>query len=181
MEASNLYSKVWVGTGGAHLTGWKTVVGGSEKINGFEDMLRFDFNELSGFLSFRWIQPDEKNVAGKDIISDVPITKVKLGLSYEFLEHLTGSIFVDHWAEVKTEANKYRAEGTEVFIVDDWTTIDMNINFGEYNLNNMLAMLSLNVENLFDTTYYHANMRGTSPIQFLQPPRTFRLKVTCKY
>lgn len=112
---------------------------------------------------------------------DVPETKVKLGLSYDFLEYLTGSIFIDHWAQVNTEANKYHAEGTEVYTVDDWTTIDLNINVGEFDLNEMSAMVSLYVENVFDKTYYHANVRGTSPVQFLQPPRTVRLKATCKF
>ncbi|MCK5707826.1 MAG: TonB-dependent receptor [Candidatus Aureabacteria bacterium] len=181
MEASNLYSKVWVGSGGAHLTGWKTVVGGSEKVNGFEDMLRFDYKDLSGFLGFRWVQPDEHTVDGKSIVKDVPETKIKLGLSYDILDYLTASIFVDHFADVKTEANKYRMDGTEVYTIDGWTTVDLNINVGEFDLNDMSAMVSLYVQNIFDKTYYHANVRGTSPVQFLQPPRTVRLKATCKF
>lgn len=193
MEASNLYTKVWVGNaGGAQLTGWKTVVGGSFKVNGIEDTVNFDAGKLNGFFGFRYIQPDKSMVDGQDIVKNVPPTKLKLGLSYAFLKYLNAGIFVDHWDEVKVEANTYpytfttdaagqTVQATEVYTVPAWTSVDLNVNLGEFDLDDATAMFSLSVQNLFDAAYYHGNIRGTSPVQFLQPPRTILAKATFKF
>ncbi len=190
MEATNLYSKVYVGGGAGQLSGWKTqVTSGAFKVRGFEDMLRFGLEKFTGFVGFRYALPDKTRVADQDVVKGIPLTKVKLGLAYDFLEYLSAGLFVDHWAETFIEANKYPlvyttdAAGqavpeTEVYTVPAWTCINLNLNVGSFKLEGAEALFSLSVENLLDTQYYHGNVRGTSPVQFLQPPRTFLGKVT---
>ncbi|MBN2144585.1 MAG: TonB-dependent receptor [Candidatus Aureabacteria bacterium] len=180
MEASNLYSKVWIGGGTTQLQGWKTIVGGSYKIQGIENLLRLIYNKFSGFAGFRYISPDKTTVAEERIVADVPTIKYKVGVSYEFLDYLNASLFIDHWSKVKTDANKYLAPGIEVYTVPAWTNVDLNINLGEFKLGSMLSTFSLYIENILDKTYYHANVRGASPVQFLQPPRTFYVKASFK-
>jgi outer membrane receptor protein involved in Fe transport len=191
MEASNLYNKIWVGTTGAQLTGWQTIVGGSFKVNGIEDSVKFNYDKLDGFCGFRYVQPDKSTIAGQEVVANVPPAKVKLGLSYQFLKMLQGSIFVDYWDATKVAVNTYPytfttnvagavVQDTELLTVPAWTCVDLNVNVGEFDLEGCKAMVSLYVENVLDTVYYQGNIRATSPIQFLQPPRTVRLKLTMK-
>ena len=42
-------------------------------------------------------------------------------------------------------------------------------------------MVTLDVENLLDKKYYHAQARATLPVKYMQPPRTIYLKTTIKY
>ena len=48
-------------------------------------------------------------------------------------------------------------------------------------LESMKATISLYVKNVFDEEVYHANVRGTSPVQYRQYPREGRLKVAVKF
>jgi outer membrane receptor protein involved in Fe transport len=153
----------------------------SHKIDGLEDLLKFQYKKLGGFLGFRWIDPDKIEVAGQNIIAEVPITKIKLGLTYQFFESLQSAIFVDHWDKVKSDANTIDGTGTEVLTVPAWTTVNLNILYRGLEFEGMKPDLSFYVENLLDETYYHANTRGLSPIQYLQAPRNFRFKISLKY
>lgn len=45
----------------------------------------------------------------------------------------------------------------------------------------MKAAVALHVGNLLDSAYYHGNSRGTSPYQYLQAPRNYRLTASLKF
>jgi len=145
----------------------------SSSVFGVENVLKFEVDKFSGFLSARYSKPDKVDVAGENILKDIPEFKVKLGLSYEVSEHLTASIFVDHWDGVKTEANLIDVDGTEVIDISEWTTLDMNLVFGKYRWGPSDLTVTLHGENMTGETYYHP--LGISPAQAIQPPRNLRL------
>ena len=152
----------------------------SSKSSGIENMLKFEYQQFSGFLSARYSMPDKVNVAGKNIVKDIPKYKIKLGLSYDFTHLMRGSLFIDHWAAVKTEANIVDVVGTEVVEISDWTTIDFNLLFGEYKWGQGKLKVSLYGENITDVEYFHP-LGGASPYQVMQPPRNFRLTADLKF
>ncbi|OGS35356.1 MAG: hypothetical protein A2293_14735 [Elusimicrobia bacterium RIFOXYB2_FULL_49_7] len=157
-------------------------------VHGFEDMLKCRYNKLQGFVGVRYVLPDKNKVLGTEEVLNIPATKTKLGISYDVLKHLIASVFLENWAETKIEAAQYdptlayTSGATELYTVPSWTVVNMNIVASELNLGNgAKASLSFYVENLFDTDYYHANTRGTSPIQYMQPPRNIRVMLSAKY
>lgn len=145
----------------------------SSSVFGAENMLKFEYSQFSGFLSARYSKPDKTEVAGELVLNNIPEFKLKLGLSYAFSEHFTASLFVDHWDDVKTEANLIDVEGSEVIDIADWTTLDMNLVFGKYRWGPSDLTVTLHGENMTGETYYHS--LGASPVQMIQPPRNFRV------
>jgi outer membrane receptor protein involved in Fe transport len=161
---------------------FETKTEGTFSVEGFEDFLRFDIKKLSGFAGVRWVSPDKTRVAGEDITAEVPVTKQKLGVSYSFLEKLTASLFVDRWDKVQSDVNPLSGSGTEVLTVPSWTVAHVNVILGDFDMGNGdKASFSFHVENIADRTYYHANTRGKSPVQFMQPPRTWRLTASTTF
>ena len=148
---------------------------------GLEDLVRLTYKRLSGFFGFRWVHPDEISVNGEDIVNGIPITKIKLGCSCQFFSYLNASLFLDHWSKVESEVNQEDGTGTEVYTIDPWTQVDFNMNAGEFDLESMKVTVSLYVKNIFDEEVYHANVRGTSPVQYRQYPREGRLKMSLKF
>lgn len=185
MTNSNLYSKVYdaelAAQSTSHFAGWRTIVSGEYEVVGFEDLVKLTYKRLSGFFGFRWVHPDETTVNGEDIANGIPITKFKLGCSYQFLSYLDASLFIDHWSKVKSEVNQLDGTGTEVYEIDPWTQVDFNMNVGEFDLETMKVKISLYVKNIFDEEVYQANVRGTTPIQYRQYPRDARLKASLKF
>jgi outer membrane receptor protein involved in Fe transport len=150
------------------------------QVIGFEDQVKFDFGRFKGFLGGRYIAPEKSVLDGgsKTYIKDVPLMKAKVGVSYQLLSHLELSAFVDHWSSVDTEAPTADGTGTEVYTVPAWTVVSTNIGLNQFKWNSMVGRFNINIENLFDTPYYHANIRGGRPLQFLQAPRTIRAQLT---
>ncbi len=144
------------------------------RVYGAENMLKFEYKKINGFVSARYSKPDSSQVAGQDIIKDIPKFKMKLGLSYWLSESITASVFVDHSSKVDTEANVVDVEGTEVHEISDWTRLDLNLVFGEYDWGTSKLKIALHGENITDEVYYHP-LRGASPFQVRQAPRSFRL------
>jgi outer membrane receptor protein involved in Fe transport len=163
-----------------------TVTDPDFKVNGFEDMLRFSRNRLSGFLGYRYVAPQRSRVAGVDERINVPRSKYKLGVSADVFSKMTASVFIDRWDKVRYSANAIGASAlpittaggaipTELRTAPAWTVAHLNVVFGEFDMGGTKTSLSVYVENLTNKNYNHANVRGTSPIQVLQPPRTVNI------
>lgn len=149
---------------------------GKFKVNGVEDMVRVGVGHLESFASARYIRPDKTQAAGDAAVLNVPSTKFKLGLSYDATSMVTASVFTDYWSRVKSVANRADLSGTEIMSIPAWWSANGNVLL---KLSEQMEV-SFHVENIFDKTYYHANTRATSPIQFMQPPRSFRATVKMK-
>jgi outer membrane receptor protein involved in Fe transport len=178
MRVSNLYTQ---DTTAGSIADWRTVVGGSFHVNGFEESAKLRWSRLSSLFSFRYVDPEDTRVAGQDIDADVPKTKVKLGLSYDLSRRLSAAVFMDHFAETKTDATAPDGASTEVYTVPAFTVAHLNVNLGDFDFAGMTGTLSLYVENLFDKAYYHPNVRGASPVQYLQAPRNVRVKTSMSF
>jgi len=173
----------------------------SHSVKGVEDYLKFNISSFSGFLGGRYIIPDKSimNEQAKDSTlkqefkANVPKYKIKAGLSY-YLYGINAALFIDHWSKVDTITNNI--EGTTIdnidkkkekmvqevkYTVDGFTTININIG-GKYEISpGVLVSLSLYAENIFNTGYYHANVRGATPVQYMQAPRNFRGRLTLSF
>lgn len=159
-----------------------TKVGGSQAIDGFEDQLRMNAGKWGGIASVRFISPEETKVGAEEEVIDVPLYKAKLGLSYEAMKHLTVATFIDHWGKVKADRLVVGGGATEIFEIDPWTKIDLNVRLGEFDLGDgMTSAVSLYVENVTDEEVFHANNRGADPMQFMQNPRFFRITGEVKF
>lgn len=161
----------------------------STKSWGFENMLKFEYEQASSFVSGRYSAPEKSNVAGEEIVKDIAEYKVKAGLSYQFSHSMLASIFIDHSASVKTEANVVDTEVviggetvnvTEVIEIPSWTTLNVNLVLGEYDWGNSHLKVTLHGENITNEEYFHPR-RGISPYQIMQPPRYFRLTADMEF
>lgn len=173
MQAPNVYANVAGGNGNDP----RTVASNQEtSVSGVEDMLTMSVMNAKILAGFRYALPSTAVIANQTVRPDIPLFKGKLGLSYRFVDLITASIFVDHWSQVKTDAVTRDGNGVEVYTVPAWTTVNLNVLAGDFNLGNMKVTLSGYVENLLDLTYYHANVRGTRPVQYVQAPRNGRIQ-----
>ena len=59
-----------------------------------------------------------------------------------------------------------------------WAVVNVKLGSPTIHVGPTRVDASLYMENLFNSVYYEANTRGTSPVQYLQPPRTLRLALT---
>jgi outer membrane receptor protein involved in Fe transport len=155
-----------------------TVVNSSHAVRGVEDMLQLHFRGFRAFAGLRYIDPDRDEVAGRFIVRDVPITKGKLGVSLQPWRYVQASLFLDYWAKVDTDANVPvgAGEGVEVYRVPAWAALHGFVRGGNLSMLSLRGSLGLYVENITNALYYNANTRGTSPVQYVQAPRNFRLQ-----
>lgn len=173
MEAANFYQKTFnVSTGT-----WRTEVTGKQRVTGAENLLRWQSEHWQGFFGARFVSPNETIVNDESAVLDIPRTKLKLGISYQWNENWSLAMFVDHFAKTKTSANTL--DGTELMIeqVPAWTTVNLHLLSEGWELSAYQRVtFGIYIENMFDREYYHSNPRGTSPFQFIQPPRNVRLQ-----
>jgi outer membrane receptor protein involved in Fe transport len=139
-------------------------------------MLQVHFRGVRGFAGIRYIDPDKDEVAGQLIVRDVPVTKLKLGLSVQPWRYLQASLFLDYWSNVDTDANKVVGEGVEVYRVPAWAALHGFVRVGNLSMLALRGSVGVYVENITNALYYNANTRGTSPVQYVQAPRNFRLQ-----
>lgn len=178
MQAPNSYANTVLDNGNTYKT---VAISQNQSVRGVEDMLTVTYRQLQFMGGLRYVIPDTQMVAGHNIVAEVPQFKGKLGVSYRFLERFTASAFVDHWSRVATLSNTLDGSGTEVYTVPAWTVVHANLIAGDFPLGAVSARLSLYVENIFNTTYYHANVRGASPVQYIQAPRNARLQASLTF
>ena len=88
---------------------------------------------------------------------------------------------MDYWSNVKTNTVAIDEVTEEVYEIPAWTIGDLIINDGNFDFADSNIMVTLDVENLLDKKYYHAQARATLPVKYMQPPRTIYLKTTIKY
>ena len=110
-----------------------------------------------------------------------PRSKLKAGLSYDFLKALSASLFVDHWSSVEDKVLATDGVTRIVQTIPAFTTANLSVNIGELDLGGIKTHIGLHVENLFDTTYYNAAVQKEEIVKYLQPPRTFRVSADVKF
>ncbi|HEX5755802.1 MAG TPA: TonB-dependent receptor [Arenimonas sp.] len=181
MTAKNFYERIFFPGESGSIGQWLTVVSGQHRVRGIEEQLQWQHGDWQAMLAGRWIDPDRASFNGVDYIADVPRYKLKLGVAYAGIERVSIGAFIDHWADVRTLANNLDNSGKEILTVPAWTTLNLHVGFGPYALGQSKLRVGLYVENLGDAAYYHANARGTSPIQFLQAPRNLRLQLSLEF
>lgn len=178
MQVENFYNKVF----DTQLNYWRTEVTGQQEVKGLEDQLKWQTNDWQGFVGFRYVKPDKTAVNGNLHILNVPQSKIKIGITREFGDFWRTSLFIDHWASTLTEANTLSGDATELYKIPSWTSVNLYFAAQKIELTSAVtATVGLYIENLFDETYYHANARGTSPYQFIQAPRNFRLQAEINF
>ena len=132
-------------------------------------------------MTARYSKPEKETVAGENIIKDTPKYKIKLGISYDFANNFSSGLFIDHWADVRTEANVVDvADTTEVYTIESWTKLDLNLTYGGIDWGDAKVDVSVNAENLTNEEYFHTSY-GTSPFQIIQPPRTLRIVANIQF
>lgn len=185
MAARNFYERIFTPGASGSIGVWRTQVSGEHRVRGIEELLQWQGGDWHGSASLRWIEPDEETHAGTAFVADVPRLKLKAGVAYRgFADDGRGpsiGLFVDHWGKVFTLSNNLDNSAKEILEVPAWTTLSLNAGFGPYEVGSATVNWSLYIENLTDQRYYHANARGTSPIQFLQAPRNLRLQLTLSF
>ena len=172
MEAENFYEKILDPRGNL----WRTQVAGSHTVKGFEDQLKFTAGNWQGQLALRYASPDKETINGRTEVLNIPKLKIKLGLVYQLSEQWRIAGFVDHWSDTFTEANLINSPGTEITKIDAWTTLNLHLVRQTEQLS-----YGLYLENVFNQRFYHANARGTSPLQYLQAPRNLRLQFSYRF
>jgi outer membrane receptor protein involved in Fe transport len=181
MTARNFYERIFTPGASGSIGFWSTRVSGQHRVRGIEEWLQWQGGDWQVTGSLRWVEPDKEIHAGTAFVADLPRLKLKSGLAYRGFAGSgygpTIGLFVDHWGRVHTLSNTLDGSGREILEVPAWTTLSLNLGFGPHALGAARLDWSLYVENLTDERYYHANARGTSPIQFLQAPRNLRLQL----
>lgn len=152
-------------------------------VKGVEDLVQYKYRKASGFVGYRFVFPDDTTIAGENVTANVPKAKVKVGVSYDVLDFVTASIFADHWDSVTIAASSYGSTSViEKYTVPAWTVFNFNLVLTKFEpVSKTKGELSFYVENLLNATYYHANHRDLVPIQYLQPPRNYRLMASIKF
>ena len=179
MKHSNFYTKKQV-EGAANV--WTTKVYGDYNISGLEDEIRLEYKMLTAFSNIRLAFADKTKINDKKIVKDIPFIKFKIGTSFNFLKYATVSLFLDYWSNVQIETNKSDLSGTEIYTVPSFNIVNLNFNYNLPELyNGMHGIISFYTENLFNKKYYHGNVRGNSPLQYLQAPRNFRIKISLNF
>ncbi|HYE85788.1 MAG TPA: TonB-dependent receptor [Vicinamibacterales bacterium] len=182
MTARNFYERIFFPGESGSIGRWLTRVSGEHRVRGIEELVQWQKGDWQASLSARYIDPDRARFNGRDYVADVPRLKLKAGLAYHGIERTSIGVFVDHWGTTYTLANNLNNTGKEILEVPAWTTLSLNTTFGPYALADGVSLYwSLFVQNLTDETYYHANARGTSPIQFQQAPRNVRLQLSIEF
>ncbi|MDF2178880.1 TonB-dependent receptor [Aliiglaciecola sp. CAU 1673] len=178
MKVENFYRKVFDTQTGR----WLTEVEGEQEVHGIENLLRLQNERWQGFWGLRYVSPDESQVGDEMAVLDIPRSKIKLGISYEFNEHWQLSAFIDHWAKTYTQANSLSGTSQIIETIPAWTTVNLNLNSINWQLGGGQRLdIGFYVENLLDKTYYHSNPRGSSPFQFIQAPRNVRVQFSLNF
>jgi outer membrane receptor for ferrienterochelin and colicin len=178
MEAKNFYQKVF----DEERNVWQTIVSGENTVEGFENQLKWQGHSIFGFFSLRYLDADKTTVGNRTELLDLPKTKVKLGLGYTWTHRWSTSVFINHWSKTFTEANTIDGNTTAIQRIPSWQTLNVNIAANDWQLSgNTRLDMNLYIENVLDKTYYHSNPRGTSPYQFIQPPRNVRLQLELSF
>jgi outer membrane receptor protein involved in Fe transport len=163
---------------------------GEKRIKGWEELLKVDGGQTSGFISFQYVLPPKTLVAGREIVDRLPRWKGKLGISHQATSWLRAGAFVDHWAKADAKvlaydpANAYPAGWpSTVYVVKAWTTVNVNLLFGEFPFGDVGTFdVALLVENAGNTTYGHPNLReGSTPIEVRQPGRAFSVRTQMRF
>lgn len=152
-------------------------------VSGFEDEIKLSRGSTSGFLGLRWVKPDKTSLTNHSDIEDilnVPISKIKLGMSFKFGSNYDTSLFIDHWAKTLTDGPTLDSSSDMLYEIPAWTNVNFKLGINDVKMDTMKGRFELYVENLLNTPYYEANLRGlgTAPLQFLQAPRNARLQLT---
>lgn len=178
MQVANFYQKIFdVDTGT-----WRTEVQGEQQVNGIENLLRWQGEHWQGFVGARYVEPDKTAVNGQSAVLDIPRTKLKLGISYQLAEHWHAAVFVEHFANTKTEANSLDGSNVIIETIPAWTAVNFHLLSENWAVGaSHKASFGLYIENLFNRRYYHSNPRGSSPFQFIQPPRNARVQFTLSF
>lgn len=144
------------------------------EILGVEDQVKVKYDKLSGIVGFR--VADNKT---QDPAPD-PSQRIKVGATYDILDNLSAGVFADHANEVREVV--FDTDGTTLITqtIPAWTAVSFNIT-NEFKLDNMKLALGLYVENIFDTAYYAPDVSASSPVEYLQTPRTYRLTLSTKF
>lgn len=173
MKAENFYQKVF----DVDLGFWRTDVSGEHSVNGFEELLKWQSKQWNGFVGYRFVDPDKTTTSGQTKVLDIPQSKLKIGLGYDFDDHWSLNFFLDHWAKTYTEANNINGIDTTIEAIPSWQTLNVNLASSHWRFSEDTQLdVSFYIENLFNETYYHSNARGANPYQFIQPSRNARLQ-----
>ncbi|MBI2380236.1 MAG: TonB-dependent receptor [Gammaproteobacteria bacterium] len=181
MTAVNFYERIFIPGESGSIGRWLTQVSGEHRVRGIEELVQWQGGDWLVSLGGRYLDPDKAEFMGRDYIADVPRLKLKAGIAYQGFAKTSLALFADHWSTTYTLANNVDNTGKEILAVPAWTTLSLNARFGPYAIGDARLHWAVYAENLTDRTYYHANARGTSPIQFQQAPRNFRLQLVVDF
>ena len=167
-----------------------TNTGGSKQVSGIENMLKADYDWLSGFLSVYWVNPKEKSISseGESYLRDIPEYKVKLGLTAELHRHFEISTFIDHWGETKWQITNYDAEtrtilpGGSLYTQAAFSDIDVLLHFIDLKplkSEDLLLDITLSASNILNTQYSH-HLRAPAKGN-IQAPRRFWIKTNISF
>lgn len=162
-----------------------TNTGQTKRVSGFENMLKTEYEWLSGFLSVYWVNPEDKNTAanGETYLKDIPRYKIKLGATAEIGNHLELGTFIDHWGETKWELSNYDAEtrttlpGSSLYTQEAFYDIDILLHLVDlkpFKYEDLKLDMSFSVSNVLNSQYSH-HLRSPAKGN-IQPPRRFGVK-----
>jgi outer membrane receptor protein involved in Fe transport len=200
----NMYQYDSITTMSVPINGNTTIVttnNGNQNVNGIEDQIKVNAEKAGGYLGFSYVDPEESTVvisgtkavvpnATATLINELPLCKVKAGISYKITSMIEAALTADYEGSVQTTAQDIgtmaisakNSTGTaSVVTIPAATIVGLNINIGEFKVDGAKAMVSFLVDNLFDVTYYDANFESNNPDELMQLPRNYRLTLKMSF
>jgi outer membrane receptor for ferrienterochelin and colicin len=154
---------------------------------GIEDQVQFKAGpRLSGFVGGRVNRQNKRSYATATGVALVAPYSSKYrfrgGLSFDVLKKLATGVTAEHNGPVVGQETDLTGANYEIFKVHGYTCYNFNLRLGDFHPSpNTSVGYSLYVENLTNRTYYTINSRSQQPIQYLQPPRNYRVSLDVKF
>lgn len=146
---------------------------------GFENILSFRYERLSGFVNYSYThsQLDEPNF-GTHRVYDIPEHKANLALMYEFMDNCSLGLLLRYRSDVDTEYHAGQPDVT-IFNVPGFVTCDLTLSIAKLPWFED-ASLDIIAKNLLDKTYYDPEPRAPAVVQHPQEGRSIFVRLTIR-
>ncbi len=149
---------------------------GSLDAEGFENILSFNFDALSGFVNYTYTQAElDHPETGVNDVLDIPLHKANLGASYTFLKDYALGVVLRYTGERDTE---YYGQN---YSIEDSLVCDVTFNVSSLSWFRTPSRLQIAVKNVLDEEYYHAEPRAPSVLQHPQPGRSVFVELALSF
>ncbi|MBU0475628.1 MAG: TonB-dependent receptor plug domain-containing protein [Bacteroidetes bacterium] len=152
------------------------VNGGTKNVDGFESMVKWQYNNLRGYIWYNYERnPDDpdfmeiaKNKLGFGFIFNIT-EKLSLSFQGKYTDKIKGYALDKDFNEIKITIPEYKSFNL--------TFLAHQINFPTFPE----IDFSFSIYNLFDTENLYPDVRGSNPSRYLEEGRSFYIKGTINF